>query len=200
MRKLNSVIRPTDHGWPFCLLLLCGFFCFLAFPASARAGDAAIDEIIVTNSDTDLLLYLTAKNCFTTEMEKAVHNGIPATFTFYVDLLKTRKNWPDHKLESHGFSHTLTYDNLKEQYLIELSEQNNKTITTGSLAQAKTLMAEVNGFKVSPLDDLTPDAVFQLKIKAKLARKTLPLYFHYLIPFFSLWDFETDWYTVEFRY
>ena len=38
------------------------------------------------------------------------------------------------------------------------------------------------------------------RIKATLAETTLPLGIHYILPFTSLWDFETDWRTVEFRY
>jgi len=184
----------------FSVCLLCAIFAFFIFSSSTSAQEATIEDIIVTNSDTHLLLYLTVKNCFTTEMEKAIRNGIPATFTCFVDLYKTKKIWPDSKLVSQTFTHTLTYDNLKEEYLIVFSEQNNKTITTGSLTQAKKLMAEVNGFKTSALDKLTPDRAYVLKIKAKLARKTLPLYFRYLSPFLSLWDFETDWHTIKFRY
>ena len=55
-------------------------------------------------------------------------------------------------------------------------------------------------FRVISLDRLDPEATYTLRVKVKLAKKTLPLYFHYLIPFSSLWDFETDWYTIDFRY
>jgi len=57
-------------------------------------------------------------------------------------------------------------------------------------------MSEVSGFEILPLTEIDPDSTYKIKVKAKLARKTLPLYFHYLIPFASLWDFETEWHEL----
>jgi len=192
--------RPGDFfPGPLPVRVLLILLLLLAAPLVAGAGqEAAIDDFVVTNSDTDLLLYLTLKNCFTPEMETAVQNGIPATFTFYVELYRIRKGWPDKKLVDHTFHHILSHDSLKEEYRIEFSEKERQH-TTGNLPEAKRLMAEVNGFKTIKLDRLTRGLAYRLLVKATLAKKTLPLYFHYL-PFSSMWDFETDWYALEFTY
>lgn len=44
-------------------------------PRLLYAGDAAIEEIVVTNSTTDLLLYCSVMNSFTAEMEKGSETG-----------------------------------------------------------------------------------------------------------------------------
>jgi len=181
------------------LIMLLLLFTCLANPGTILAKEASIADLVVSNSDTDLLLYLTVRDCFTAEMETGLHNGIPATFTFYVDLYQTRKAWPDHKIVSKFFNRTLTYDNLKEEYSI-ISSTNNKNATTQSLAQAKNLMSQVMDFRIINLNRLESESTYTLRVKVKLAKKTLPLYFHYLIPFSSLWDFETDWHTIDFRY
>ena len=62
------------------------------------------------------------------------------------------------------------------------------------------MMTEVNGVKVVDLSRLKPGNDYFLSVKARLERKTLPLFFHYLIPFWKLRDYETDWHYVEFRY
>jgi hypothetical protein len=181
------------------LFLLLLIFIGLSGPGPVLAQEASIGDLVVSNSDTDLLLYFTVRDCFTAEMETGLHNGIPATFTFYVDLYQTRQAWPDRKIISHDFNRTLTYDNLKEEYRI-ISSTNNKNATTQSLDQAKTLMSQVVDFRVINLNRLDSEATYRLRVKVKLAKKTLPLYFHYLIPFSFLWDFETDWYAIDFRY
>ena len=71
---------------------------------------------------------------------------------------------------------------------------------TSSLEEAKNLMAEINDFQFYSIDQLDTETSYKVKVKAKLAKKTLPLYFHYLIPFSSLWDFETDWYELIFHF
>lgn len=172
----------------------------LLCPSLAQAEVATIQDIIVTNSKTDLLLYFNVANCFTPAMEEGIHNGIPAIFTFYVHLDQIKNGWFNHQDATHTFQHILTHDNLREEYQVEFSEKPGNKIHTQSFAEAKRLMAEISGFKVLPLKGLTNDALYRLSAKAKLARITLPLYFHYLVPFISLWDFETDWHTVEFRY
>jgi len=121
-------------------------------------------------------------------------------FTFFIELLKTRKNWPDEELVTLEFNHTLRYDTLNENYQLELEEQKNRKTTYNSLAQAMQVMNDINGLKVIQLNDLSPDSSYELRMKAELFTKTLPMNLHYVIPFLSMWDLETDWFTIEFTY
>ncbi len=159
----------------------------------------AISDIIITTSATDLLLFATVKNSFTPEMEEGVKNGIPISFSFQVELDQVRDFWPDSTLVEKEVVHRLTYDSLKEEYSVELGEK-HRTEVTRSLARAKQLMAELNGLTVIARKKLIPDASYILRIKATLVKTTLPLGIHYVLPFTSLWDFETDWRAIEFRY
>ena len=180
-------------------LLLC-IFALLTAPNPLLAQEAEIKDCIVTNSSTDLLLFFTVSNAFSPEIEEGIHNGIPVTFTLFVELSRTRKGWVDREEVSITFDHTMTYDNLKEEYQIKRAGNGLQAVTSKSLDKARILMTEINGFKVFPLSKLVPDAEYTLRVRARLAKKTLPFYFHYLIPFGSLWDFKTDWHTTEFRY
>jgi hypothetical protein len=176
------------------------FILFTIFkPVHIQAQEATIEDFTVSNSESQLLLYLTVKDCFTDEMETAIHNGIPATFTFYVDLYQMRKTWPDKKIASLNFNHIMGYDSLKKEYKIQRTEKNGHKMTS-SLEEAKNLMSEINDFQFYSIDQLDTETSYKVKVKAKLAKKTLPLYFHYLIPFSSLWDFETDWHELIFHF
>jgi hypothetical protein len=179
------------------------FFAFALFWGGiqpAHAQNATIEELIVTNSSTDLLLFLTVDNAFTRQMEEGIKNGIPVTFSFYVKLQRKRNTWLNQELVSRKFDHSLSYDTLKEEYTIVRSEQPGQVFRTKSLTEAKKGMAQISGVTVYPLNALVPEEGYLLMVKARLAEKTLPFYFRYVIPFWNLWDFETDWYTVEFRY
>jgi hypothetical protein len=61
-------------------------------------------------------------------------------------------------------------------------------------------MTEINSLKIIPLNRLEKDEQYQLSVKAEVSKKTLPLYLHYILFFVSLWDFETDWYAIDFIY
>ena len=182
----------------YCFLFLPLFLCMLTNLLQARtlyAQDATITDFTVSNSESQLILYFTVADCFTEDMEAAIHNGIPATFTFYVDIYRKRPSWPDKKIRKYEFNHIMEFDSLKKEYSIQRDEKGDSKMTA-SLDDAKIFMSEINGFKVLPLEEIEPNASYRIRVKATLTRKTLPLYFHYLIPFTSLWDFETEWHEL----
>ena len=61
-------------------------------------------------------------------------------------------------------------------------------------------MAEIDSLRIIPLSGLEKGRQYQLSAKAELNKLTLPLYLHYVLFIVSLWDFETDWYTIDFIY
>jgi len=184
------------------VFILCIAVSLLWFDHSAakQEEDADIKDIIITTSPDHVLLFATVKHGIKEEMIEGVRNGIPITFTFHIELEQVKNNWPDSTLTKFNVSHTLTYDTLKEEYSVELSERVHQKITTDSVAKAKEIMSELSGIKVIELKKLIPETSYLLHIKATLAEKKLPLNIHSFIPFISLWNFETDRRTIEFRY
>jgi hypothetical protein len=187
------------HRLSYFLLWLFFFTLASLFQVRNSYGqEAAITDFTVANSEDSLLLYLTVTNWLTEDMKAAIHNGIPITFVFTINLFAERSKWPDKKIREHEFNHIMEYDSLKKQYRIHRIEKGD-TRVTASLEEAKMLMSEINGFKVLQLDELETGTPYILRAKVKLARKTMPLYFHYLIPFSSPWDFETKWHELTLR-
>lgn len=177
------------------------FLFFQLSPSMAQEErEPHIADILLTTSQTHLLLFCTVKNSFTTKMTEAVHTGIPVTFTFQVELEQVRSKWFDKTLTEITVQHTLVYNSLKKQYEITRSEKGGNPVVTDSLDKAQELMVELSGLKIIHHDMMQADVPYAIHVKAKLAEKTLPLNMHYIIPFISLWDFETDWRTIEFRY
>ncbi|MBU1138346.1 MAG: DUF4390 domain-containing protein [Proteobacteria bacterium] len=167
---------------------------------AATEQEVQFKDITITTSNTHLLLFGIVKNDKNNDMEQALHSGIPMRFSFFVELFRTRENWPDEELVSMKFTHTLKYDTLKEHYQVVLEEQKNKTSTYHTFQEALQVMNEINGLRVIELSRLLPDSSYELRMKAELYKKTLPMNLHYVLPFVSLWDVETDWHTIEFTY
>ena len=182
----------------FTLLLL---FCFLlSFPSPLQAAEATLSEIIVTNTQKDLLVFFDIKGCFTREMEEAILNGIPTTFTIVIKLYRTRTAWLDASIASITLEHTIKYDSLKNEFRVTRSEEDNTELVVKDFEAAKKAMAEIRNIRVVPLKELQDRGKYQLRVKAELEKVRLPLYLHYVLFFVSLWDFETDWYSVDFIY
>jgi hypothetical protein len=167
-------------------------------PARIAAQDARLGNIIVTNTRDNLLLYLTALDAFPSKIQKAVHSGVPTTFSFSVKLHRVRGLWPDKEIKDITVSHTLKYNSLKKEYIVTRSWENERSQTVESLDEAKKLMTEVDSLVIVPLHRLEKGQEYQISVKAELSKMTLPLYLHYILFFVSIWDVETDWYTINF--
>jgi hypothetical protein len=194
---MNRILLKNQHA--FCLGLFLVFL-FLLAPNPVWGKQAQIGDIIVTNNQDYLLVYFFTKGCFTPDMNKAVMNGIPTTFTFLIELYKPRSLWPNKRLSSLKLHHTIKYDSLREEFSVTLSERGNQTFVMKDFAKAQEMMADVSNIQLIPLQALEKNNQYQLRIKAELNKVRLPLYLHYLLFFVSLWDFETDWFVVDFIY
>jgi hypothetical protein len=176
------------------------FFIFLLLLAPASAEDARLTNITVSNTRDDLLLSLSVEGAFRGEMKKAILSGVPATFSFFASLNRVRNFWLDAEFSDIEVIHTIQYDNLKKEFTVSRSWEGENTKVTKSFEEAQRLMSEINRLEIIPLNKLEKGKQYQLRVKAEFSKKTLPLYLHYVLFFVSLWDFETDWYTIDFIY
>ncbi|ADH85046.1 DUF4390 domain-containing protein [Desulfurivibrio alkaliphilus] len=182
-----------------------GLLCWLAviillLPGPSVANEGRIDEMVVTNSDREVLLYFQVRDFMTPEMEEGVKSGLPLTMIFLVELHRQRWGWRDRKLVELEFTHVLSYDSLKDEYRVTREEEEGRVVSTASLAEARRLLGRVSGLAVLPLSELEPDQTYSLSAKARLAEKSRPPLLGRLLPFRRLWSFETDWHSVEFYY
>lgn len=157
-------------------------------------------DIIVTTSDTDLLLFSELRNSLTEEMLDGLHSGIPVNFLFVVRLEKNAPNWLDKTLVEVEFNHRLSYDTLKERYTVTTDETSRNKVVTPILSDALEHLNTINGLKIIALQTLTPEKKYTVSIKADLYKKTLPMSLHTYLPFLSWWDLNTDWFRVAFTY
>ncbi|MCW5199110.1 DUF4390 domain-containing protein, partial [Desulfobulbus sp. F3] len=183
--------------WP--ALFICLFLIAARPAAGAEENNPTIDNINITGSSGKLLLSSAVRNCFTKEMLEGMHNGIPVTFRFKIKLEHVVSYWFDQKIAEHGINHTLSYDPIRREYQIACSER-SQLRTTRSLGEAQRMMAELKGFEIVALNKLIRGEKYTMHLKATLEETTFPLSIHSLIPFISLWNLETDWRLVEFRY
>ena len=186
----------------FLLSFLLFLLALSMLPATTAAADktARFREFTATTSKANLIVFASLENSFTTEMLETLHSGVPLRFVYYLELYKTTKDWPDELLTAISFQHIMQFDTLKEGYRVTLEEENNKELSFKSLFKAQKAINEVSGAPVIDLQQLVPERIYKLRIRAELYQKTLPLDLHSLFPFLSWWDVETDWYTIEFKY
>jgi len=178
------------------ILLFCFFYPLMAFAEET----ASIENIKLANTRDDLLTYFDVKQAFTEKINQAVLNGVSTTFSFYITLYKTDGSWFDKKISDIQIKSTLKYNSLKKEFSVLKPWKDEKAIVTQSFEEAKSLMTEIDNLKIIPLNQLVKGDKYQLRIKAKLDKVTLPLSLHTVFFFVSFWDFETNWYLINFTY
>ena len=166
----------------------------------AYSQEATLTNITVSNTRDDLLLYLNLEGAFSAKLKKAILSGVPATFSFVTKLNRVRNMWINPVIADITVIHTIKYDNLKKEFIVKRSWRNNEPEVTKSFSEAQKWMTEVNSLKIIPLGQLKKGQQYQLRTKAEVSKQTLPFYLHYVLFFISLWDIDTDWYSIDFIY
>ena len=191
------------HGRPNRLMLSAGavlmsLIFLIQIPYAAQ--DATLTNLIVTNTSNDLLVYLNVEGAFREQTVNAIMSGVPASFSFFIKLYQKRSMWFDKVIADIEIANSIKYNNLKKEFVVERSWENGRIRTAQSLKEAQKLMSDVDGLKIIHLNKLAKGKQYQVKAKAQLSKLTLPFYLHYVFFFVSLWDFKTDWYTIDFIY
>ena len=179
-----------------CTLLLVVFL----IPTAVAAQEARLKNITISSADDKLLVSLEVEGAFTQDVMEAILKGVPADFSFFIKLYRSRSWWFDEELADLDITHTIKYDNLKKEFSVYRSWIDKKPIITSSLAEAQALMTEIKGLPIIDLNRMQKNEQYELRAKAQLSKMTLPFYLHYVFYFVSLWDFETDWHSVVFVY
>ena len=176
------------------LRVLCLLF-LLLFSLSSQtfASGAELTNIVVKNDGEDLVIDLTIQGVFKNEMKKALLSGIPVSFNCKVILYKVNDFWFDKKVASTTTSHKIKYDALKNEYRITRSWEKTGPLVGKNFDKAGMLMSQFDGLKIIPLKRLKKGDHYQLRVKSELNETEFP--------FGGFpWEFETDWYTINFIY
>ena len=181
-------------------ILSVGLLILAAAPLHAREPEARLNNLTVTNTRDDLLLYLSVEGAFREKIKKAILSGAPATFSFFIQLHKGTDVWANQKIADLKVTHTIKYDNLKKEFAVKRSWQSREVLVTRSFEEAQKSMTQIDSLKIVSLSALEKGTQYQIRAKAELSKLTLPLNLHYIFFFVALWDFETDWQSVDFIY
>ena len=195
-RYKPSIADPPEMA----RLSVCIVLFTLLLPPPALGQEARLNNIVITNTRDDLLVYLNVNGAFRGGMKSAILSGVPTRFSFFISLHRVRAFWLDKKITSLKVTHEVKYDNLKKVFTVRRSWENGKQHEVKTFAEARTLMTDIDSLKITALDQIEKGRQYQLRAKAKLNKVTLPLHLHYVLFFVSLWDFETDWYSIDFIY
>ena len=174
--------------------LFCLFFGILfLLTSSAFASGAELTNLVIKNTSEDLVVDLKIKGVFTEDMKKAVLSSMPVSFSFLIQFYEVHDFWFDKKVISKKTIHKIQYKALKNEYRIIRSWEKRDQLVVNDFEKARELISEIYGLEVIKLTRLKKGGHYQLKVKAELNDK---IYLFFGFP----WEFETDWYAINFIY
>jgi hypothetical protein len=188
---------------PMGVLLMVVFLLQLMAPVSVPAQDTSqpvLTDIKLANTRDDLLIYFKVENAFPPKIMQSIENGILTPFSFHLSLYKTGGSWLDKKITEIEIQSAIKYNSLKQEYMVSRPWKEEKPVVTKSFDEARDWMTRIDNLAVTPLTDLVKGEKYQIRIRAKLSRVTLPFALHYVFFFLSFWDIKTDWYVINFTY
>lgn len=184
------------------LALFCFFgFLFCSTPTLADTEEeVTLAELTLSNSDTELLLFGVLQNGLRAEVTESLQSGISIDFSFFVELYKTTENWPRELVASLTFKHSINYDTLRDAYIVTVEEKDNRTTRFSSLPEAQAMLERLNAVQITELSQLIPEQRYEVRIRAELSQKTMPLGVNNLLPLIKKTDVKTKWQNIEFSY
>lgn len=163
------------------------------FAIPTHLSGAQLVNIVIRNSANELMIDIKVKDVFTEDLKAALSKGIPIDIVFSVSLFEVHSFWFDQKIISKTATHQIRFDTLKKVYKIKRSWQNRGVIIEKNAIAAQRIMSEIKGLKVISLTRLEKGTQYQLRIKSDLKDRSYPFTG-------TPWEFETDWYTINFIY
>ena len=175
-------------------------FCWMQ--STALAQNAAIADLVINNTRDHLLLYLNLEieEKIREKIKESVKSGIPITFSFVITLNKIRNLLIDEEVKEIKVTHIIRYNNIKKEYVIRRSWENNRPNLTESFIKGEQLMSQISSLEIVPLIQLVKGNQYQIKAKAELIKESLPFYLNHILFFLSKRVFKTDWHTINFIY
>ena len=189
-------LKKTNKLAAYFIFMVMSLFFFPAY-ATAASKKATLDDITITSTRGKLFVYFTVNNCFTDDMVQAIHNGVPATFEFTIEIREFRPFAFDELVREIVFTHSVKYDTVRKVYDVVLAEKSNEVKTVPDFETVKYVMSKVEAVEVADIGIFDKDLKYKLNMRAKLSKVELPMYLHYILFFVSLWDFKTDWYSFD---
>jgi hypothetical protein len=168
--------------------------------ANPLKRDAHIANMAAIDNQGDLSLSFKVADAFKENLEETILSGALTTFSYLIIVSESRGVLPDKTIQQINLTHMIKYNNLKNDFTVQRSWEDNKPQTTESFEEAKQWMSEIKDLKLMPLSHLQKGANYKIKAKAELDKVRLPLFLNYIFFFVTLLDFETSWKTINFYY
>ena len=164
----------------------------LAPPAEERLAEEKKTEARITDlrlrfEGQQILLSFKLLGAFDKDLRKRVDSGLPTSFTFDFELVRSRKSWFDKAVDSGTLQVSAMYNAVTREYLINYKHDGDLIASrvVKDAAELEQAMTVFDDFAIFSTEGKNPRQRLRVRVRAELRTRT--------IFFFIPSTVDTDW-------
>ena len=150
-------------------------------------GEPRLTDLRIAFEDRQIQLSFKLLGAFDDDLRKRLESGLPTSFTFDFELVRTRKSWFNKSVDSSTLQVTAMYNAVTREYLINLKHDGVliESRVVKDDAELEAAMTEFSGFQAFSTEGKNLHQRMRVRVRAELRTKT--------VFFFIPSTVDTDW-------
>ncbi len=159
-------------------------------PAEVRqewTGAPRITDLRIAFEEQEILLSFKLVGVLDDDLRKRLDSGLPTSFTFEFQLVRTRKSWFNKAVDTGTLQVVAMYNAVTREYQINYNHDGNliESRVVKDAAELEAAITEFDDFPVFSTEGKNPQQRLRVRVRAELGTKT--------VFFFIPSTVHTDW-------
>jgi len=159
----------SRRRWPTGILAVVLGLLFMAGGALGAPAPFRISNLVVTNSDSTLLVTLVLLGAMPDGIVEGLGTGIPASVRFQLELWQYNSWWVDRRVVAKLVERQVVYDVLTKEFRVAaLQGEEREPYVTRDVWEAERILSELRGFKLTQMTHLNLDELYYVRVRAEV--------------------------------
>jgi hypothetical protein len=184
----------SRRRWPtWGLAVAFGLLLVAGRVSGAPPVPLRISNLVVTNSDSTLLVNLVLLGTMPDGIVEGLGTGIPAGVRFQLELWQYNSWWVDRRVVAKLVERQVVYDVLTKEFRVSpVQGEERQPYVTRDVWEAERVLSEVRGYKLTPIAHLSLDDLYYVRVRAEVRSGAPDSSVSRIMPFVSS-RAETPW-------
>lgn len=183
----------SRRPWPTRNLAVALGLLLVVGTASGAAPPFRISNLVVTNSDSNLLVDLVLLGAMPEGIVEGLGTGIPAAVRFQLELWQYNSWWVDRRVVAKLVERQVVYDVLTKEFRVTpVQGEEREPYVTRDVWEAERVLSELRGFKLTQVMHLNLDELYYVRVRAEVRSGAPDASVSRILPFASSRS-ETPW-------
>jgi hypothetical protein len=182
----------STRRWPAGIVAVA-LGLLLAGAASGAVAPLRVSNLVVTNSDSTLLVGLVLLGAMPDGIIEGLGTGIPATVRFQLELWQYNSWWVDRRVVAKFVERQVIYDVLTKEFRVSAVQgEEREPYVTRDVWEAERVLSELRGFKLTQMSHLNLDDLYYVRVRGEVRSGAPDSSVSRILPFVSS-RAETPW-------